>query len=61
MVYSNFENCFKEITMHSLTILQFPDLKLKFVGHTLKTSLNGKQKNSLLKEHLHFECPHLSA
>ena len=39
MVYSNFENCFKEITMHSLTILQFPDLKLKFVGHTLKTSL----------------------
>lgn len=39
MVYSNFENSFKEITMHSLTILQFPDLKLKFVGHTLKTSL----------------------
>lgn len=39
MVYSNFENRFKEITMHSLTILQFPDLKLKFVGHTLKTSL----------------------
>ena len=39
MVYSNFENSFKEITMHSLTILQFPDLKLEFVGHTLKTSL----------------------
>jgi len=47
MVYSNFKNSFKEISMHSLTILQFPDLKLKFVGHTLKNVIETVNKRTL--------------
>ena len=47
MVYSNFENCFKEITMHSLTILQFPDLKFEICRTHTENVIETVNKRTL--------------